>query len=105
MDVPDAAAAVRCTGPVWSTGTGTALWSGSSLRCRPEEVRGRLWCLNRVPEDSCYSPVQPELTHRLQDVDLPGLSELLAADAAHNETTRPSDAGAEVGERALRCQV
>lgn len=47
-------------------------------------------------EDSCYSPVQSELTHRLQDVNLPGLSELLAPDAAHDKTTRPSYACAEV---------
>lgn len=36
LDVPGCAAAVSCTGPVWSTGTGTALWFGSSHRCRPE---------------------------------------------------------------------
>lgn len=47
-------------------------------------------------EDACYSPVQSELTHRLQDVHLPGLSELLAPDAAHDETARPSYACAEV---------
>lgn len=90
VDVPDDGASGNCTGPGWSRGTGTALWSGSSLRCGPEEVSGQIrggWS-----GDGCYSPVQSELTHRLQDVHSAGLSELLAADAAHDKTARPSDA-------------
>lgn len=34
-------------------------------------------------------PVQSKLTHRLQDINLSRLSELLAADAADDETTCP----------------
>lgn len=36
-------------------------------------------------------PVEPELTNRLQDVDLIRVSELLTADAADDETARPPD--------------
>lgn len=42
VNVPDDGAAGNCTGPGWSRGTGTALWSGSSLRCGPEEVSGQI---------------------------------------------------------------
>lgn len=37
----------------------------------------------------CDPPVESKLAHRLQDVDLPRLSELLAADAADDETACP----------------
>lgn len=55
-----------------------------------------------------YSPVQPELTHGLQDVQLAGVPELLAPEAAHDKTARPTYACAEVTqgvtERGLRSQ-
>lgn len=55
--------------------------------------------MNGVPgEGGRYSPVQSELAHHFQDVDLPRLSELPAPDAAHNETARPSYACTEVME-------
>lgn len=41
------------------------------------------------------SPVESELADRLQNVHLSGFSELLAADAAGYEATRPPDACAE----------
>lgn len=37
-------------------------------------------------EQRCDQPVQAKLTHRLQDVSLPRLPELLATDAAGNKT-------------------
>lgn len=37
-------------------------------------------------EQHCDQPVQAKLTHRLQDVSLPRLPELLTTDAAGNET-------------------
>lgn len=36
-------------------------------------------------------PVQAKLTHRFQDVHLPRLPQLLAADAAGDEAARPPD--------------
>lgn len=80
--VPACAAAGSCTGPVWRTETGTARWFGSCLPCNAQTK------VRQAPArstEALTSPVQAQLTHRLQDVHPPRVSELLTADAAGDE--------------------
>lgn len=52
-------------------------------------------------QQDCDQPVQAKLTHRLQDVHLLRLPQLLAADAAGDEAARPPDTRAEGKSTAL----